>query len=88
MQLVEERGRPVEEPMWRDVVIVPAGGAVVVRIPFEDIPGRTVYHCHILDHEDLGMSTIDHIETSCSPSRAPGLPGVSSAYPLGVHRPI
>jgi FtsP/CotA-like multicopper oxidase with cupredoxin domain len=18
-------------------------------------PGRTVYHCHILDHEDLGM---------------------------------
>jgi len=55
MQLVEERGRPVEEPTWRDVVIVPAGGAVVVRIPFEDITGRTVYHCHILDHEDLGM---------------------------------
>ena len=20
-----------------------------------DIVGRTVYHCHILDHEDLGM---------------------------------
>ena len=55
MQLVEERGRPVEEPTWRDVVIVPAGGAVVVRIPFEDIVGRTVFHCHILDHEDLGM---------------------------------
>ena len=55
MQLVEERGRPVEEPTWRDVVNVPAGGAVVVRIPFEDHTGRTVYHCHILDHEDLGM---------------------------------
>jgi len=55
MQVVEERGRAVEEPRWRDVVNVPAGGAVVVRIPFEGIRGRTVYHCHILDHEDLGM---------------------------------
>lgn len=55
MQLVEERGRPVAEPTWRDVVNVPAGGRVVVRIAFEDHAGRTVYHCHILDHEDLGM---------------------------------
>ncbi|MFV0373340.1 multicopper oxidase family protein [Microbacterium sp.] len=39
----------------RDVVNVPAGGAVVVRIRFDRFPGRTVYHCHILDHEDLGM---------------------------------
>ena len=28
---------------------------VTLRIPFTDIAGRTVYHCHILDHEDLGM---------------------------------
>jgi FtsP/CotA-like multicopper oxidase with cupredoxin domain len=21
----------------------------------KDFPGRTVYHCHILDHEDRGM---------------------------------
>jgi len=55
MQLVEERGRPVAEPTWRDVVNVPSGGRVLVRIAFEDHAGRTVYHCHILDHEDLGM---------------------------------
>lgn len=55
MQIVEERGTAVEEPRWRDVVDIPAGGQVVVRIPFEDFAGRTVYHCHILDHEDLGM---------------------------------
>jgi len=24
-------------------------------VPFTDITGRTVYHCHILDHEDRGM---------------------------------
>jgi FtsP/CotA-like multicopper oxidase with cupredoxin domain len=34
------------------------GGSVRIRIPFQDFPGRTVYHCHILDHEDLGMMAV------------------------------
>ncbi|MGR0318645.1 multicopper oxidase family protein [Agromyces sp. ZXT2-3] len=55
MQLVEVDGRSVDGVDRRDVVPVPAGGRVVVRIAFEGITGRTVYHCHILDHEDLGM---------------------------------
>ena len=46
---------------WKDTVNVPAGQTVRLRIPFHDIPGRTVYHCHILDHEDLGMMGV--IET-------------------------
>ena len=40
---------------WRDVVLVRAGETVRVRIRFDDFPGRTVYHCHILDHEEMGM---------------------------------
>tara|TARA_Y100000817_G_scaffold210580_1_gene165255 strand:- start:396 stop:908 length:513 start_codon:yes stop_codon:yes gene_type:complete len=55
MQLVRLGGRDVESVEFRDVVDVPAGGEVVVRIAFDRFPGRTVYHCHILDHEDLGM---------------------------------
>ncbi|WP_214368001.1 multicopper oxidase family protein [Pseudonocardia sp. H11422] len=39
----------------QDVVIVPARGWVRLRIPFTVHPGRSVYHCHILDHEDNGM---------------------------------
>jgi FtsP/CotA-like multicopper oxidase with cupredoxin domain len=39
----------------QDVVLVPAHGWVRLRIPFIDFPGRSVYHCHILDHEDRGM---------------------------------
>nr|WP_255633252.1 multicopper oxidase family protein [Demequina sp. TTPB684] len=39
----------------RDVVDVPAGQEVTVRIAFDRHSGRTVFHCHILDHEDLGM---------------------------------
>ena len=43
------------EPVWLDVVNVPPLSQVTVRVPFEDFGGRTVYHCHILDHEDRGM---------------------------------
>ncbi|WP_225924674.1 multicopper oxidase family protein [Pseudonocardia abyssalis] len=39
----------------QDVVIVPPRGWVRLRIPFTTLTGRSVYHCHILDHEDAGM---------------------------------
>ena len=55
MQVMDVEGRRPDEPLWLDVVNVPAGGTVTVRIRFADFGGRTVYHCHILDHEDLGM---------------------------------
>jgi FtsP/CotA-like multicopper oxidase with cupredoxin domain len=55
MQVVARGGSPVEAVEWQDVVDVPAGGEVTVRIAFDRHTGRTVYHCHILDHEDLGM---------------------------------
>jgi FtsP/CotA-like multicopper oxidase with cupredoxin domain len=40
---------------WRDTVNVPAGGTVTLAVPLRGAPGRTVYHCHIASHEDLGM---------------------------------
>jgi FtsP/CotA-like multicopper oxidase with cupredoxin domain len=43
---------------WKDTVNVPAKSSVDIRIRFADFAGRTVYHCHILDHEDLGMMGI------------------------------
>lgn len=46
------------EPAWRDVVLVPAGRSVRIRLRFSDYSGRAMYHCHILDHEDLGMMGI------------------------------
>jgi FtsP/CotA-like multicopper oxidase with cupredoxin domain len=53
-QVVSENDRKPRFLAWRDVN-VPMGERVRIRIPFQDFPGRTVYHCHILDHEDLGM---------------------------------
>lgn len=55
MQIVQDGNRDLSEPRWQDVVNVPARSQVKVLIAFEDFPGKTVYHCHILDHEDQGM---------------------------------
>ena len=55
VQLVAQAGRPVRTLEWRDVVDVPARGSATVRVTFDDFPGRTVYQCHVLDHEDRGM---------------------------------
>ena len=52
MQIIEQSGQPVKTIMWQDVVNIPALSTVRVRIAFDDFSGRTVYHCHILDHED------------------------------------
>ncbi|WMP19439.1 multicopper oxidase domain-containing protein [Thiothrix lacustris] len=40
---------------WMDNIDVPFRGKVVVRIRFEKFPGVTVFHCHVLAHEDEGM---------------------------------
>jgi FtsP/CotA-like multicopper oxidase with cupredoxin domain len=40
---------------WQDVVNIPARREVTVRMAFDTFNGRTVYHCHVLDHEDNGM---------------------------------
>lgn len=44
----------------QDVVLVPARGWARIRIPFLAHTGRSVFHCHIVDHSDAGMmGTID-----------------------------
>ena len=54
-QVISRNGTPESLPTWRDTVLVPRGETVRIRIQFSDFVGKTVYHCHILDHEDLGM---------------------------------
>lgn len=54
-QIISRNGQPEPYQAWKDTVLVKGGETVRIRIPFRDFIGRTVYHCHILDHEDLGM---------------------------------
>lgn len=55
MQVISRNGEPERLLAWCDVVLVRAGETVRVRTQFRDFSGHSVYHCHILDHEDLGM---------------------------------
>ena len=40
---------------WQDTVLVLPGETVRIKIPFTRHPGLYLYHCHILEHEDMGM---------------------------------
>lgn len=40
---------------WKDTVLVAPGERVRIAKPFQDYKGRFMYHCHILEHEDMGM---------------------------------
>jgi len=47
----------VAEPEWLDTVNVPVNGSVDLMMDFTDpmIKGESVFHCHLLSHEDKGM---------------------------------
>jgi bilirubin oxidase len=45
---------PIPHPAWLDTVNVPAGETVTIKIR-QTMPGKRMFHCHILPHEDAGM---------------------------------
>jgi FtsP/CotA-like multicopper oxidase with cupredoxin domain len=52
-----ENDKPIADPLWMDTVNVPVGVSVDVIMDFTDpvIRGMSVFHCHLLNHEDKGM---------------------------------
>lgn len=40
---------------WTDTVLVLPGETVRLQVSFTEHPGLYLYHCHILEHEDMGM---------------------------------
>ncbi len=40
---------------WKDTVLLMAGERVQVQLAFKDYTGLYLYHCHNLEHEDMGM---------------------------------
>jgi FtsP/CotA-like multicopper oxidase with cupredoxin domain len=49
--------KPVKDPVWLDTVNVPNGSSVDLVMDFTDpiIRGMSLFHCHLLSHEDKGM---------------------------------
>lgn len=62
-QVISRNGKPDPYQAWEDTLRIRANETVRIRIPFRDFTGKTVYHCHVLDHEDLGMMGIVAVET-------------------------
>lgn len=54
-QVVERDGEPEGVLAWKDTVNVRAMTTVRVRVAYDGFPGMWMYHCHILEHAELGM---------------------------------
>ncbi len=40
---------------WKDTVLLMPGERIKILVKFGDYPGLFLYHCHNLEHEDMGM---------------------------------
>ncbi|HEU4629278.1 MAG TPA: multicopper oxidase family protein [Gemmatimonadaceae bacterium] len=54
-QVLDRNGVPEPYRSWKDVVNVPKHETARFIVRYDDHPGRWMFHCHILDHEDHGM---------------------------------
>jgi FtsP/CotA-like multicopper oxidase with cupredoxin domain len=58
MQLTRINGEPLAEPIWVDTMIVPGSGSITFRSRFVDFTGKYMLHCHMMNHEELGMMQV------------------------------
>ncbi|MFE6041097.1 multicopper oxidase family protein [Streptomyces sp. NPDC056452] len=75
VQLIHRDGKPEPFRAWRDTVNIPAGTTVRLAVPLRGKGGRTVYHCHIAAHEDLGMMGILEVTGTNAPQDEEPTPG-------------
>ncbi|MEZ4302802.1 MAG: multicopper oxidase family protein [Polyangiaceae bacterium] len=54
-QVLGDDGAPAWPVEWRDTADVPVDGTLRFAVRYDPRPGMWMFHCHILDHADLGM---------------------------------
>lgn len=55
-QITKVNGKPLAVPQWRDTAIVERkGGSLTFRSRFLDYTGVYMLHCHMMNHEEMGM---------------------------------
>jgi bilirubin oxidase len=57
-QVIERDRKPEPFRSWKDAVNVPRQQTVRFIVRLDDFPGKWMFHCHILSHEDQGMMGI------------------------------
>lgn len=53
-QVLDDAGKPLTTE-WKDTLDVPNKTTRKVAVHYDDRPGMWMFHCHILDHAELGM---------------------------------
>ena len=61
-QVLDRNGVPEPYRSWKDVVNVPKHETARFIVRYEHHPGKWMYHCHILDHEDHGMMGVLEVQ--------------------------
>ncbi len=57
-QVIDRNGVPEPFRSWKDMVNVPKHSTARIVVRYANYPGKWMFHCHILDHEDHGMMGI------------------------------
>ena len=55
--VLDVNGRPTENHVWKDTILVPVGGVVELLLEVSN-PGLWMIHCHIAEHLEAGMKTV------------------------------
>ena len=61
-QVLDRNGVPEPFLQWKDVVNVPRHESARFIVRYDDYPGKWMFHCHILTHEDQGMMGVLEIK--------------------------
>jgi bilirubin oxidase len=54
-QVLDRDGVPEPYLSWKDMLNIPKHSTARIIVRYDDFPGKWMFHCHILDHEDHGM---------------------------------
>jgi FtsP/CotA-like multicopper oxidase with cupredoxin domain len=60
-QVISVNGHKLNYVLYEDNVNLPPGAVIVIRIHPTDFVGKSVFHCHLLFHEDNGMMGVFQI---------------------------
>lgn len=87
-QVWRRDGVELDPPVWRDTINLRPAERVELLIPFRDIAGKSLFHCHIAEHGDAGMMGIVEVSPDVRPtgrSRPPGdRSDLAPAWPPGA----
>jgi bilirubin oxidase len=54
-QVLDRDGVAEKFRAWKDMLNIPKHSSARIIVRYDDFPGKWMFHCHILDHEDHGM---------------------------------